>query len=143
MSRLSKLIILLIFICLLILLIFYIYDATVGSIDGERVKKSELIIWKGVFFETINKQIYKEIDDGLSESIISGKIDSLIWNNESIIGFAEHRYFIITRDRETYKVLYFENKSWHFDSLLHLNKVYFRMYQVPPLSNFTVGDGLN
>jgi len=89
--------VLIIFSVIIILIIYAVKSCSsmVQSMDGEKVSKM-IEISQGYFYNKTDKKIWqyeKKTDSYLN--IIANQVDSLSYNSDYIIGYANKQYFII------------------------------------------------
>lgn len=126
---------LLLLIILLLLLgsfLFFIFKGCTGFVptfDGEEKSKMVLLAG-GYYFNKSDRQIWQreEVTDSY-KNISNVYIDSLVWNSDHIIGYANKKYFIIILKTGEYKTLSDKNVIQKIAS-----KDYKQLQELPPLS---------
>lgn len=101
------------------LIIFIVFRLTfklgtglVSKIDGDGYN-NKILLTKRFYFSTTDTTIWYKLNKTNTYKKIIGRIDSLNWNNQLIMGFGQSKYFEInTTSQEIY---FFISK----DSLIH------------------------
>jgi hypothetical protein len=83
-------------IVMMLILILYLLQQMVEFMDGNNNKPQMIELSKGYFYDRTEKDIWQfEKQTDCYTNIINKKIDSLSYNEDYIIGYANKNYFII------------------------------------------------
>jgi hypothetical protein len=120
MKKISVFIIILLVIVLSAYMLFKGCSNSVSYFDGER-KVRMVKLQDDYYYSKIDKTIWlKENETDSYKRILEGKVDSLIWNGDIIIGYSDERYFLIDVSAQSLK---YEKERSRVLSLVLSNKV--------------------